>query len=278
MKREDAKKITDQALADLKEELQAGRSEALKRFLDFMSRFHNYSWLNCVLIASQMPDASMVAGFRRWLKAGRHVRKGEKGIGILAPLAYRNKPTDDQPSDENQTVIRGFKVVHVFDVSQTEGEELPQIGAIHGDPGQLMSRLEDLIRTSGITITDTTLPMGAEGVSLKGEIQIAERLAPAERWAVLAHELAHEWMHSTEHRRKSPKTVNETEAEAVAYVVCRAFGFDCSTRSSDYIQLYRGNEATLTDSLGRIQQTATKIIQSLDTSGTETEEGERHAA
>ncbi len=278
MKREDAKKITDQALADLKQELQAGRSEALKRFLDFMSRFHNYSWLNCVLIASQMPDASMVAGFRRWLKAGRHVRKGEKGIGILAPLAYRNKPTDDQPSDENQTVIRGFKVVHVFDVSQTEGEELPQMASIHGDPGQLMSRLEDLIRTSGITITDTTLPMGTEGVSLKGEIQIAEGLPPVERFAVLAHEMAHEMMHTTEHRKKSAKTVNETEAEAVAYVVCRAFGLECSTRSSDYIQLYRGNDATLTESLGRIQQTATKIIRSLDTSDRDAEEGSRYAA
>lgn len=278
MKREDAKRITDQALTELKQQLQAGQSEALKRFLDCMSRFYEYSWHNCLLIARQMPDASLVAGFRRWLKMGRHVRKGEKGIGILAPLAYRSKPSADQSSDDNETTIRGFKIVHVFDVSQTEGDELPEFGVIHGDPGQLMTRLEDLIRRSGITITDATLPMGAEGVSMQGEIQIATGLDSAERFAVLVHELAHEWMHTAEDRRRSAKTVNETEAEAVAYVVCRALGLDCSTRSSDYIQLYRGNDQTLTDSLGRIQQTAAKIIQSLESTKTTAEEGFCHAA
>lgn len=278
MKREDVKTITDQALTDLRQELQAGHSDTLKRFLNTMSRFHGYSWHNSLLIAVQMPDASFVAGFHRWLQLGRHVRKGEKGIGILAPLAYRNKADADDVGDDGEKSIRGFKVVHVFDVSQTEGEELPQIGAIHGDPGRLMSGLEDLIRDSGIKITNTALPMGTEGVSLKGEIQIAEGLSAAERFAVLAHELSHEWLHGDPDSRPGTKTVRETEAEAVAYVVCRAFGLDCSTRSSDYIQLYRGNEATLAESLGRIQQTAARIIRSLDSTRTDAEEGSRHAA
>ena len=89
MKRDEAKQIADHALEELQQALKAGRSETLLRFLDVMSRFHHYSWNNCILIAIQMPEASFVAGFRRWLEFGRHVRKGEKGIGILAPLAYR---------------------------------------------------------------------------------------------------------------------------------------------------------------------------------------------
>ena len=277
MKREDAKQVADRALTDLQQELQAGRSTLLQRFLDCMSRFHDYSWHNCMLIAFQMPEASLVAGFRRWLELGRHVRKGEKGIGILAPLAYRKKEEADAPDIESEHVIRGFKVVHVFDVSQTEGEDLPQLAGTHGEPGQLLAGLEKLVRRSGITLKDEVLPLGTKGLSRKGEIAIAEGLPPAERFAVLAHELAHEWMHDDEHRLQMPKTVRETEAEAVAYVVCRAFGFDCSTRSSDYIQLYRGDATTLAESLERIQKAATRIIQSLDETPS-VEEGQRHVA
>ena len=118
------------------------------------------------------------------------------------------------------------------------------------------SSLEELIRANGIVLKYEVLPGGAQGVSRKGEIGIARHLESAERFAVLAHELAHEWMHDIEQRKSLPKTVRETEAEAVAYVVCRSFGLDCSTRSSDYIQMYRGDEATLIASLERIQKTA----------------------
>ena len=102
MKREDAKQLADRALTDLQQELQAGRSETLKRFLDCMGRFPDYSWHNCMLIAHQMPEASFVAGFRRWLELGRHVRKGETGIGILAPLAYRKQQDTDDAGDESE--------------------------------------------------------------------------------------------------------------------------------------------------------------------------------
>ncbi len=270
MKKDDAKQLADQAIRALQEELKAGRSESLLKYLDAMSRFHNYSWNNCMLIALQMPEATFVAGFRRWLQMGRRVRKGGTGIGIMAPLIYRSR--DDSGADASPAVdksksaersIRGFKIVHVFDVSQTDGEELPELASIHGDPGHLLHGLEDLIQANGIALKYETLEHGVKGVSRKGEIAIAEGLPPAECFAVLAHELSHEWMHDQEQRKNLPKTVRETEAEAVAYVVCRSFGLDCSTRSSDYIQMYRGDEATLMASLERIQKTATRMIESL---------------
>lgn len=270
MKKDDAKQLADQAITALQEELKAGRSESLLKYLDAMSRFHNYSWNNCMLIALQMPEATFVAGFSRWLQMGRHVRKGGTGIGIMAPLIYRRRDDSSAATspavDKGQAVersIRGFKIVHVFDVSQTDGEELPQFAAITGDPGELLSSMEELIRSTGIILKDEILGSGIKGVSRQGEIAIAEGLPATERCSVLAHELAHEWMHDQEQRRVLKKTVRETEAEAVAYVVCRSFGLDCSTRSSDYIQMYDGNEGTLIASLERIQKTAARMIESL---------------
>ena len=267
MKKEEAIQMADQAIKALQEDLKAGRSDSLLRYLDSMSRFHSYSWTNSLLIAMQNQEATLVAGFQRWLKQGRHVRKGEKGIGIMAPLVYRNRDNSNgqnsgpsQQTDSNgERSIRGFKIVHVFDVTQTEGDELPELATIGGEPGQLLGSIEELIRANGIVLKYEVLPGGAKGVSRKGEIGIAEGLDSPERFAVLAHELAHEWMHDVEQRQSLPKTVRETEAEAVAYVVCRSFGLDCSTRSSDYIQMYRGDEATLIASLERIQRTAAKM-------------------
>ena len=275
MKKEDAKQLADEAIATLLEELKAGRSETLLKYLDAMSRFHSYSWTNSLLIAFQNPQATFVAGFHRWLKLGRHVRKGEKGIGIMAPLVYRKHDDSgsesspiNESADSNVRTVRGFKIVHVFDVGQTEGNDLPDLATIGGEPGQLLCSLEELIRGSGIVLNDEVLPGGVKGVSRKGEIGIAEGLPAAERFAVLAHELAHEWMHDREQRQALTRTVRETEAEAVAYVVCRSFGLDCSTSSSDYIQLYAGNEATLISSLERIQKTATRMIESLSCTST----------
>jgi antirestriction protein ArdC len=279
MKKEEAKQLADQALTDLQQALETGHSEAFTRYLDAMSRFYSYSFCNCLLIARQMPEASYVAGFRRWLQLGRHVRKGEKGIGILAPLVYRNREEPTHEGDGDRATIRGFKIVHVFDVSQTDGDELPQLARIQGEPGELLPKLERLVRDSGIELKDEALPHGTKGVSRKGEIAIAEGLETSERFAVLAHEAAHEWMHDDVQRQSLAKTVRETEAEAVAYVVCRAFGLDCSTRSSDYIQMYRGSAATLMESLDRIQKTATRMIESLShDSTTQDEEGQRHVA
>jgi antirestriction protein ArdC len=274
MKKDEAKQLADNAIKALQEELKAGRSERLIQYLNAMSRFHSYSWTNSLLIAMQNPEATLVAGFQRWMKQGRYVRKGEKGIGIMAPLVYRkrdesgaNQPESSQTADaEGKRSIMGFKIVHVFDVTQTEGDELPEFAKIGGEPGQLLESLEELIRANGIVLKYEVLPGGAQGVSRKGEIGISTHLETAERFAVLAHELAHEWMHDAEQRKSLSKTVRETEAEAVAYVVCTSFGLNCSTRSSDYIQMYRGDEATLMASLDRIQKTSSRMIHSLSQS------------
>lgn len=151
MKKEDAKKLIDLAFHDLETALKAGQSDALKRYLNVMGRFHNYSFGNCLLILIQKPDATQVAGFRRWLALGRYVRKGETGIGIIAPMVYR-KRAEVAAENEEEATLRGFKVVHVFDISQTEGEELPEIAQVTGNPGELLCGLETLVRESGIVL------------------------------------------------------------------------------------------------------------------------------
>lgn len=269
MKEDRAKKLAEQALADLQAELDAGVSDTLLKFIDCLSRFHQYSWLNCMLIATQRPEATRVAGFRKWLELRRHVRKGEKGIAILAPLTYRRKVEDDNGTETTVAAVRGFKVVHVFDVSQTEGDELPEFARVSGTPGNLLGRLEALVRSEGIALRYETLPLGTKGLSQKGAIVVAEGLDEAESFAVLAHELSHEFMHDTDRRKETTKTIRETEAEAVAYAVCRAFDLDCSTRSSDYIQLYQGDSEVLAESLTVIQKTAARIIHSLSAESNE---------
>ncbi|WP_425399934.1 ArdC-like ssDNA-binding domain-containing protein [Aeoliella sp.] len=263
MKEDRAKKLADDALAELKAQLEAGHSETLLKFIECVSRFHHYSWRNCMLIALQNPGATQVAGFRKWLELKRYVRKGEKGIAILAPLTYRRKVEADDGREQTESGVRGFRVVHVFDVSQTEGEELPELAHIKGDPGDLLEGLETLVRESGIELRYEVLPLGTKGVSEKGSIVVAEGLGAAERFAVLTHELAHEWLHGAERRQETTMTVRETEAEAVAYAVCSALGLDCSTHSSDYIQLYQGDTEVLSQSLALIQQTATRVIRAL---------------
>ena len=263
MKEDRAKKLADDALAELQSQLEAGHSETLLKFIACVSRFHQYSWRNCLLIALQNPDATLVAGFRKWLEQGRYVRKGEKGIAILAPLRYRRTVEADDGSEMTESGVRGFRIVHVFDVSQTDGEDLPELAGISGEPGELLTGLENLVRESGIELRVEVLPLGTQGLSEKGAIVIGEGLADAERFAVLSHELAHEWLHGTERRQETTKTIRETEAEAVAYTVCHAFGLECSTRSSDYIQLYQGNTEVLSESLSLIQRTAARIITAL---------------
>lgn len=255
MKTEAVKELADTALKELHASLAAGKSERLERLLDFFSKFHDYSWGNCMLIATQFPDATYVAGFRKWLALGRHVRKGETGIGIIAPMAFRK---EDAEGDSRE--LRGFRAVHVFDVSQTEGDELPTHATIQGEPAEMLGRLEAVVQGSGIKLAYEPIPSGAQGVSRLGEIVIASGLDEPERFAVLVHELAHERLHDLQRRKETTKTVRETEAEAVAYVVCRAVGLDPSTRSADYIQLYDGTAETLAGSLEAIQKTARQII------------------
>lgn len=274
MNREEASKLSEDTIAQLALALEQGKSEAMTNYLSMLSRFHSYSFRNCLLIAIQRPDATHVAGFSRWKELRRFVKKGEKGIAILAPLVYRKKEGDepvDKPSDadaDNVRVLHGFKVVHVFDVTQTEGQELPQFASPDGDPGDKLSQLEAIVRRRGVELKYEPIPGGAEGVSRGGEITLRPDLSPAKTFSVLVHELAHELLHKGERKKVVGKTVKETEAEAVAFVVCKAIGLDPGSSSSDYIQLYNGDKELLMQSLDYIQKTASFILAELHTPAT----------
>jgi antirestriction protein ArdC len=269
MKRDEAMKLAERGLAELNTALQQGASETLVRYLDVLARFHRYSFGNVMLIASQKPDATRVAGFHTWRKLGRWVKKGEQGIAIFAPMVGRKRhdDCDDAPADEHTENLRqlfGFRVVHVFDISQTEGDELPEFARIDGDPGERLSRLEGIVADYGIQLEYDFPGGGALGVSRDGSIVVCPDMLPAETFAVLAHELAHELLHQQTGRKSQvSRTVRETEAEAVAYVVCRAMGLETTTRSADYIHMYQGDPTTLSESLDAIQKTAALLIEQL---------------
>ena len=134
MKSEEIKKFTTQATDQLIAALNEGRSETLTQYLAAMARFHRYSLGNIMLIASQKRDATQVAGFRTWNKLGRFVKKGEKGIFVLAPIMRRKTESPDNLELKESTIPASFRPVYVFDISQTDGQELPSICNVSGDP------------------------------------------------------------------------------------------------------------------------------------------------
>lgn len=181
------KKVQELAL----EAAQFSNSEEMARYMEAMARFHNYSFDNSMLIATQRADASRVAGYRRWQEHGRHVRKGAKGIAILCPCAYRRK--DD---DESEVTAVRFKVGYVFDISHTEGKPVPELSDITtGDDNGLLARLEALAKSNGITVTYTDNGGAIRGTSTGGAITVEASLPAAMKAKVLAHEIAHEVLH-----------------------------------------------------------------------------------
>jgi antirestriction protein ArdC len=285
MKRDEATKLAQQALTDLNAALKKGHSDTLIRYLDVLVRFHHYSFGNVMLIASQRPEATRVAGFHTWKSLRRCVKKGEQGIAILAPMVGRKRRDNTEElafndSDESVRQLFGFRVVHVFDVKQTEGDDLPEFAGVIGDPGVGLKQLETLIARCGIHMEYDFPTCGAQGVSRNGTIVVRPDMPPAETYAVLVHELCHELLHQqTGRKRMVSHTVVETEAEAVAYVVCQAMGMETTTRSADYIQLCRGGVATLSESLDLIQKTAASLIEQLQGESSHNEqEGQRHVA
>jgi antirestriction protein ArdC len=268
MKAEQARKLTDKALEELATALDQGKSETLMAYLATVARFHRYSFGNIMLIMAHNPDATRVAGFRTWKKLGRYVIKGQKGIVIIAPmLLHKNEKAASRQSDDEK-VLR-FRAAYVFDVSQTDGDPLPEPAAVGGNPNSHTDRLREFVQTNSIKLeyasdAETQVALGnTEGASFGGRILLRENLSPAEEFATLTHELAHELLHGKEDRKKLSKSVRETEAEAVAFVVCQSIGLDVGTSASDYIQLYAGDKQTLAGSLDRIQKTATAIIEAV---------------
>jgi hypothetical protein len=266
MTTDQAKKLSEDAIARLLNALERGQSDTLKTYLQVMSRFHRYSWGNVLLIYSQRADATHVAGFHGWLKMRRYVRKGEKGIVILAPMVGRKK-SDDELTEDQQTRLFGFRAAHVFDVSQTDGEPLPEFATVKGDPQGYNERLTQFVGTQNIALEYDATIAPARGMSSGGKITLLPGLAPADHFAVLVHETAHELLHRGERRNATTHTVRETEAEAVAFVVSSVIGLDTNTASADYIQLHAGDKATLAESLAFIQQTSAAILKAIEPCG-----------
>lgn len=256
-----AKKVSQQAFNVLVKSVEVGKSQKLIEYLKTMGRFHNYSLGNAILIGFQKPDATHVAGFRTWKRLGRHVKKGEHGIAIMAPIIYRKKKSEDSDNKESEDEeVRTFKTVHVFDISQTNGKPLPEFTRVSGNPGIYTERLREYITSKGIMLEYSDSIGPADGVSAGGLIKLKKGLTAAEELSVLAHELAHERLHKNRENIPKDETVRETEAEAVAFVVCHSIGLDTNSSSSDYIQLYNGDKETLMKSLERIQMTAAEIL------------------
>lgn len=246
-------------------------SEQFRRYLDVQARFHRYSWGNVALILAQRPDATMVAGFHAWLKLHRYVKKGERGITIIVPM--RRKARDEDESDAadadagtnwNGSVF--FGTGYVFDVSQTDGEPLPQVEVpvLDGEGGvELFRQFEAMARRNHVEVhvagddefVDPTM-MGAY-LTLHQTI-LVRQAAPLQMLKTLVHELAHHFS-----PRGLPREQSETVAEAVAYVVCAHFGHDTGTRSFPYIATWSQEQAVLKQVLTLVQRVSATIIDQL---------------
>jgi hypothetical protein len=251
------------------EQLEQGHSEGLTAYLTAMGRFHNYSFGNILEIARQRPDAQRVAGLYAWNQLGRKVKKGERGIRILAPVIGVKRKRDAEAEKDirtqNQAILVGFRSAYVFDVSQTEGKELPELSErVTGNVGEYRERLVDFILAQGIQLEFKESITPALGMSYGGKIAILPGQSPAEEFSTLVHEASHELLHKAERRTATTKTVRETEAEAIAFVVGKTIGLDTGRASADYIHLYHGNAALLTESLEVIQKTSAVMLSALE--------------
>ncbi len=263
MKTNEQKQMVTQALDGLASALERGESNQLKAYLATLARFHRYSVGNVLLIAMQRPGATRVAGFRTWQKLGRQVKQGEKGIRIYAPIVWRKKDNKQgsEEGDDAEELVR-FRSVCVFDVAQTDGKPLPEFAQARGEPGEYTGRLVQFAAEQGIEVEFSDALGSAHGLSAGGKIVVRKGLSSAEEFSVLAHELAHELLHRDEDELLS-RTVRETEAEAVAFVVCQAVGLEATNAAADYIQSYLGSKETLFESLQRIREAAVEIIRAI---------------
>lgn len=232
-------------------------SDGMAAFLDNCSKFHQYSYYNMFSILLHKPNATRVAGYKQWPQFNRYVKKGEEGIPILAPMMYKVDP--DDPANKN-TELKGFKVVYVFDISQTDGEDLPDPPEWKSPErnAKLHRRLTEYAISHKIIVTEKKQSDGAQGRSLKGSIEID----PSAGTKTLVHEIAHELMHK-EGLAILNTTIKELEAEAVAYVVCKHFGVD-GLSSPNYIALSGANSELILAHLDRIRTTAADIIKSVN--------------
>ena len=249
-------------------------STAWRAWLDVQRRFHRYSWGNTLLIAAQCPDATRVAGFHAWLRLGRHVRKGEHGIAILAPVVPRLRVVDADSGDERWVAGRphAFRVAHVFDVSQTDGEELaaPPVTRLEGgDPKDWYTQLRDVAHGLEFTVEEDYLPDDVNGDCNHAlrRIRIEVRNGQCQQVKTLAHELGHAILHAD--RAGLCREQAELEAESVAYIVCAGLGIDTSEYSFGYLAVWAGGgeqaRRAIAESAQRIQTAAHRVLDAVTT-------------
>ena len=283
------KEITDKLEEGLKELF---NSEKYKSYLSTMSKFHNYSVNNTLLIALQRPDASLVAGYQAWQRNfNRHVNKGEKGIRILAPAPYKIKEERDKldpvtgevmldkdgmpQTEEVEVKIPAFRAVSVFDVKQTSGEPIPELEA-----KELLSTVEgydDFIKAithvAPVPVSFEDIPGDSKGFFSPTEKRIAvqEGMSESQTLKTMVHETAHSMLHDKEVNKDiltpaKDRNTKEVEAESIAYTVCQHFGIDTSEYSFGYIAGWSSGRdmKELKSSLDTIRRTASELITGIE--------------
>ena len=283
------KEITDKLEAGLKELFE---SEKYKSYLSTMSKFHNYSFNNTLLIAMQKPEATLVAGYQAWQKNfERHVNKGEKAIRILAPAPYKIKEERDKldpvtgemmfdengmpQKEETEVTIPAFRAVSVFDVSQTDGKPIPEL-----EVNELLSTVEGyedfvqaLMNISPVPIAFEDIPGDSKGYFSTAEKRIAvqENMSESQTLKTMVHEVAHSMLHDKEVNQSmdipvKDRNTKEVEAESVAFTVCQHFGIDTSDSSFGYIAGWSSgrNMKELKSSLDTIRKTASELITGIE--------------
>ena len=285
---------TDERVAELTEKLETGimdlyASDSYAKYISAMAKFHNYSFSNALLILFQRPDASFVAGYNTWKQLGRQVKRGEQGIMILAPCGFsavleyeKIDPKTGQtvigPDGQPETVKKPvspnrFKIAHVFDMSQTEGKELPQIGVseLTGEVDDYSGIFDRLAALSPLPVQQKDFPGDAKGYTsfVENCVVVRSGMSQVQTIKTLVHEIAHAKLHkpadildTTERKRKEQK---EVEAESIAYVVCQYYGIDTSDYSFGYVAGWsKGTELSeLKASLETIHRTAGEIIDAI---------------
>lgn len=247
-----------------------------ERFLMGQARFHRYSYGNTLLILAQCPEARSIAGFSTWRRLGRSVKRGERAIWIVAPLIREAKGSSTRPPE-----LQGFRRVAVFDVSQTEGDDLFEIcRPLEGaDDGQHFAALRGVAQQVGFVVVQAEMPPGMFGdcTYATKEIRVSNAASPAQRVKTLVHEISHAILHEG----CSDRPLAELEAESTAYIVCQHLGLDSSCYSFGYVATWAGGTdraiREIRQSCERITSTARKIIDLLpgDASGAETSQSGR---
>ena len=270
-RQEQIREITDRLEKGVKEVFE---SEKYREMLRCMSKFHHYSLNNCLLIAMQYPSASLVAGYRTWQKEfDRQVRKGEKGIRILAPCKYKIEKEKTDGAEKEIVEITGFRVVSVFAYEQTEGRELPMISVneLTGDVKNYHKLFDALKDICPVSICSEDIQSGVNGYYDDAARRIAIRsgMSQIQTIKTMIHEISHQRLHSRENldgEKPLDRGTKEVEAESIAYTVCSHYGLDTAEYTFGYVAGWSSGKETkeLKNSLERIRTTADEMITSID--------------